>query len=239
MNYKLRMRDLEKACELPASAIRFYLKMGLLPEPHRPTPNSALYGHDHIDALKALKRIKALAPELPLIQLKRVLELVDQGVEPEVALSLHRAVAQGGSISNHTLTLSELVRAADVEPDLIERLIDASILVPLQSGADRLFNEVDLQVVRGLASVISIVPNGVAALSDVADLLRRASAREMEIRNTVSSGLSPDQAALISHQMQEWGSFWHAYLFARLRLQDIARHGLGETLKDSAKTEES
>ena len=58
------------------------------------------------------------------------------------------------------------------------------------------------------------------------------------MRNTASGSMSPDEAAKISYQMQEWGNFWHTYLFARFRLQEIAEHGLGVATDNSQESTE-
>lgn len=229
MKYKLRMRDLERASGLPASMIRFYLKEGLLPEPERPSPNSALYGEPHVESLEIIKRIKQIAPELPLVQMKRVLELVSQGVEPEVALSLHRSIAQGGTASNRTYSLPELVEVSGCTMGMIKSLINNSILVPLETSDEYSFNEADLEVLKAVSLFSKFLPDGISLVSEVAKLLKQASLLEMQMRNRVSSTQTSEQAAQISYQMQEWGNFWHSYLFARFRLSEIKSYGLGNS----------
>lgn len=237
MKLDLRMRDLARESGIPASAIRFYLKQGLLPEPVRPTSNSALYGQIHLDSLSALNRIKSLAPELPLLQLKRVMELVEQGIEPEVALSLHRSVAQGTGVGTVSYSKSKFAEELDVGIDLIESMISSKIIVPMIQDGEARFNAADVQVGRAVIMFQTLLPGGLSKVAEVASLLRQASALEMEMRNAAAIGGDETQSASISFQMQEWGNFWHAYLFARFRLQDIQRHGLGVT-QSSKQSEE-
>ncbi|WP_377886596.1 MerR family transcriptional regulator [Algimonas porphyrae] len=221
------MRDLEGACQLPASAIRYYVREGLLPEPVRPTANSALYSDIHLQGLRAIERIKRVAPELPLAQLKRILELVRKGVEPEVALSLHRSVGSGASSDRQYNTIEDMAAAADVAPSFIRHLMDAGILVPIFHASAPTFNDIDRQLVLTVKPFMSAVPDLIDRMAAMAALIRQVSALEMDVRDLASGGADAEQTAQISYRMQEFANLWHAYLFARFRLRDIAARGLG------------
>ncbi len=224
----IRMRDLARSSGLPPSTIRFYLKQGLLPEPQRPATNSALYDQRHLDALEDLKAVKRLAPELPIVQLKRVVELISQGVEPNVALSLHRSVSNGLASKNASqvaLTKRELAEKVGVSADLISDLVESGVLVP--AGTDEQFDSADVEVAGALALLEAMSPGSYRRAGEIATLIREASRKEMELRNEISAGQNSNVSAEISRQMQEWANFWHAYLFARYRLVEIATHGLG------------
>lgn len=227
MRFTLRMRDLEKATSLPASAIRYYLREGLLPEPERPTVNSALYGQIHIDRIKALQRIKAVAPELPLVQLKRVLELVGKGVEPEVALSLHRSVGAGAQSAKTYEGVPALAKACGIDAAFVAQLIDARIVVPVGNMDEPSFNDIDRQIVATVSPFRALLPDVVDKMTEIAAMIRGISDLEMSMRNSAAGGTSAEQTAQISYHMQEFVNLWHAYLFARFRLRDIAEQGLG------------
>ncbi len=233
----IRMQELARRSGFRASAVRYYLKQGLLPPPERPTANSALYDERHLQGLAALKSIKRLAPELPLAQVKRVMELIGQGVEPDVALSLHRSVAGGLPAQGQapvSLTLEELAAKAGVNADFVNTLIERNILAPIP-GHDR-FDAADLETLGAMALLEAMAPGSISKVGEIASLIRRASALEMALRNEASKGQTSQGAAEISRQMQDWANFWHAYLFARFRLADIEQHGLGETADRNVET---
>lgn len=234
----IRMGELVRRSGFPASAVQYYLKQGLLPEPQRPTANSALYDMRHLEALEALKVIKQLGPELPLIQIRRVLELIRQGVEPEVALSLHRAVAGGLPAMPEAgpMTRSELAQAAGTTQAIVEQLIERRILVPAPGSES--FDAADLEVLKVFCFVDAMLPGAIEIAAKIAELLRQASVLEMELRNQATAGQGAAQSAEISRQMQNAGNFWHAYLFARLRLHDITKHGLGNVDDPARESEE-
>lgn len=72
----MRMRDLEKASGVGRETIRFYIREGLLPEPEKPSRNSARYSEVHVARLKAIKRLQE-ERFLPLAVIRSLLEADD------------------------------------------------------------------------------------------------------------------------------------------------------------------
>jgi DNA-binding transcriptional MerR regulator len=72
----MRMRDLEKASGVGRETIRFYIREGLLPEPDKPSRNSARYSDVHVARLKAIKRLQE-ERFLPLAVIRDLLEADD------------------------------------------------------------------------------------------------------------------------------------------------------------------
>jgi DNA-binding transcriptional MerR regulator len=72
----MRMRDLEKASGVGRETIRFYIREGLLPEPEKPSRNSARYTDVHVARLKAIKRLQE-ERFLPLAVIRSLLEAED------------------------------------------------------------------------------------------------------------------------------------------------------------------
>jgi DNA-binding transcriptional MerR regulator len=72
----MRMRELEKASGVGRETIRYYIREGLLPEPDRASRNSAFYNDDHIQRLRAIKRMQE-ERFLPLAVIRALLEAED------------------------------------------------------------------------------------------------------------------------------------------------------------------
>jgi DNA-binding transcriptional MerR regulator len=72
----MRMRELEKASGVGRETIRYYIREGLLPEPDRASRNSAFYNDDHIQRLRAIKRMQE-ERFLPLAVIRALLEADD------------------------------------------------------------------------------------------------------------------------------------------------------------------
>jgi DNA-binding transcriptional MerR regulator len=72
----MRMRELEKKTGVGRETIRYYIREGLLPEPERPTPNSASYCEEHVTRLRVIKRLQE-ERFLPLAIIRTLLDAED------------------------------------------------------------------------------------------------------------------------------------------------------------------
>ena len=115
----MKMRELEERSGVGRETIRYYIRMGLLPEPARPKPNVADYADEHVRRLAVIKRLQA-EHYLPLGFIKQVLDRPTAGeiaplpgLDALIAASLGVAPANGGTplaeaAAEAGLTLAEL-----------------------------------------------------------------------------------------------------------------------------------
>lgn len=228
-----RMRALVERTGISRSTIQHYLREGLLPKPIKLASNSALYGEEHVELLLAIGEARRLLGDRPpLAQLKRVVELIAQGVEPGVAVALQQAVwssAPGLDSGDQevSLTADELAASVGMERSVVESLVEARVLVPAPGTGPTRFDGMDLQIARVYLEGTRGIENHLSILARIASLLREVSELGMTFRNTAVAGHSPQTAAEISTRLQTMGTVWHAYLAFRFRQWDIAEYGLG------------
>jgi DNA-binding transcriptional MerR regulator len=98
----MKMRELEQRSGVGRETIRYYIRMGLLPEPARSKPNVADYSDEHVRRLGVIRRLQA-ERYLPLGFIKQVLDRPTSGeiaalpgLEGLLATSLGVAAANGG-----------------------------------------------------------------------------------------------------------------------------------------------
>src|SRR5690242_14315850 len=115
----MKMRELEQRSGVGRETVRYYIRMGLLPEPARPKPNVADYSDEHVRRLDVIKRLRAES-YLPLGFIKQVLDRPTSGeiaalpgLDNLLAASLGVAPANGGvplakAAAEAGLTLAEL-----------------------------------------------------------------------------------------------------------------------------------
>ena len=115
----MKMRELEARSGVGRETIRYYIRMGLLPEPARPKPNVADYAEEHVRRLGVIKRLQA-ETYLPLGFIKQVLDRPTSGeiaalpgLDNLLAASLGVAPDNGGTplsaaAAEAGLTLDEL-----------------------------------------------------------------------------------------------------------------------------------
>lgn len=99
----MKMRELEARSGVGRETIRYYIRMGLLPEPARPKANVADYAEEHVRRLAVIRRLQA-ERYLPLSFIKQVLDRPTSGeiaalpgLDAMLAASLGVAPADGGA----------------------------------------------------------------------------------------------------------------------------------------------
>ena len=68
----MKMRDLEQQTGVSREVIRIMIRQGLLPEPHRPARNSAIYDDAHVRGVRAIRALQR-SSRMTLKEIKRAL----------------------------------------------------------------------------------------------------------------------------------------------------------------------
>lgn len=113
------MRELEQRSGIGRETIRYYIGLGLLPEPDRPRPNVAIYDEHHVARLSTIKHLQT-ERYLPLSFIKTLLERPSHGelgaipgvadlLAPRLGLSFGAPTTPvAGAAAAAGLTLAEL-----------------------------------------------------------------------------------------------------------------------------------
>ena len=217
------MKQLESQSQTPRSSIHFYLREGVLPPPEKTASNASLYSQAHLSRLQAIRRQKEGGRVLPLGLLKRAAELMDRGVEPDVALDLEQSVLGAVDTSQEATFVGseELATAAGVDVTFVQTLLDHALLVPPAEGAG--FDGADLTIVRTLSALVNASGLDVALAAPISRGIREISEYEMSLRNRAAEAMDDQSAAELTLAFQQGVQTMHAYLFYRWRLRDIER----------------
>lgn len=228
------MKELEAASGVPRSTIHYYLKAGILPEPEKTARNAAIYDERHLRRLQAIDYLKRQRGALPLGLLKRAAELMERGVEPEVALELERAVVGSATVEGTSERMSEreLAEAAGAPLEFVQTMIECKLLVPLP-GQDPPFDETDLRLVQVVHPLAQATGLDLRVAIRISETIRDLSRYEMSLRNLAVAGNADREAFDLTRSIQEGVNAIHAYLFYRYRLHDIA-----ELQRQEASTEQ-
>jgi DNA-binding transcriptional MerR regulator len=112
------MRELEQRSGIGRETIRYYIGLGLLPEPDRPRPNVAIYDERHVARLSTIKRLQS-ERYLPLSFIKTLLDRPSHGelraipgvaelLAPRLGLSVEAPTTPLAAAAAAGLTLAEL-----------------------------------------------------------------------------------------------------------------------------------
>jgi DNA-binding transcriptional MerR regulator len=128
----MKMRELEQRSGLGRETIRFYIRMGLLPEPARPKPNVADYDEEHVRRLGVIRRLQS-ERYLPLSFIKQVLDRPTSG-EIAAMPGLEGLLAASLGIAPSSTPLDTAAAQAGLEPAELA-VLAASGVVEVRDGA--------------------------------------------------------------------------------------------------------
>ncbi|MEM6993099.1 MAG: MerR family transcriptional regulator [Myxococcota bacterium] len=226
------MKQVAEKTGLSPATVNYYFRMGLLPPREKPARNSAVYTEAHVERLKLIRRLREEGGGLPLVAIRRILELVEHGVDPSVALELHRGVvgpatsAADWSTQDGARDVNELAERSGAPKKLLNALIRARVIAAAP-GADPVFDSVDIHAAKMFSRVLAEIDAKPKELGAIASHIFAAVDGEMAIRNRATKDMEPQDAAVATSQLTDVANFWHAYLFMRARQHGIAMHGLG------------
>ncbi len=137
---RLKMKELERLTGVGRETIRFYIRAGLLPEPHRVGRNVAWYDGSFVDRIRLVKELQQKR-FLPLRVIKAIVDgdtaLAPAEVQTLVDLDRHLFRAAGIDRRRPPVKLSEVARRTGVPPADIRQLaaVDA-IEITKRAGAE-------------------------------------------------------------------------------------------------------
>lgn len=219
----MRMKDLVEASGLPRTAIHHYQREGLLPPGRKTAANAATYGPEHVERLRLIQSLRSdeLGP-FPLEKVRAVLDMIDAGVEPEVATALHSlpstlrppaVSAEGGT----RFTLSDLARAAGLSHGVARQLADGRLLIGVGGGSDRReYDSADVAVARLIGEFLDVAEIRVADLEPIAELAAETERYERALISLATARMEPEAATERRHEMYRSLAALHAYLYIRL-----------------------
>lgn len=130
----MKMRELEQRSGVGRETIRYYIRMGLLPEPARAKPNVADYSDEHVRRLGVIRRLQA-ERYMPLSFIKQVLERPTSGeIAALPGLEVTLAGRLGVVASGEGAPLAEVAEAAGLELGEL-RVLAGDGVIEIRDGA--------------------------------------------------------------------------------------------------------
>jgi DNA-binding transcriptional MerR regulator len=145
-----RIEELARAAGVAVDTIRFYQGKGLLDAPRR-DGRITWYGPDHLDRLQRIRSLQQRGFSLTVIRrfLEGELTAADEALVEAVTSPQEPEL----------LTLEELAARSRIAVPLLQNLVQAGLLVPVQDGPEPVYPAEDLQALKaGLALVEAGIP---------------------------------------------------------------------------------
>lgn len=219
----MRMKELVEQSGVPRTAVHHYQREGLLPPARKTAPNAAVYGAEHVERLKLIRALRGaeLGP-LSLDGVRRVLAMVDRGVEPEVAAALHAlpgGMGKTGSGSGRTRekSLSDVAHDAGVSLSTARGLQASGLLIGRAGAGDaRVFDEADAAAARLIADLVSHEGVSATDLDPIAELVVELVRYERALARLVTAKLGASEGIERRSSVYQSLHALRTYLFSRL-----------------------
>jgi DNA-binding transcriptional MerR regulator len=223
---RFRMAELERRSGMARTTIHLYLREGLLPPPHKTAVNTGLYGPEHLERLALIRRLRSAEfGSLSLARIRRVLDRVEKGVTPEMAVQLDRAVAFGerGAAERHGLSRAGLAEASGVPEARIQEMVEVGLLMPDPFGRGLGFDHVDATVAKACHEAFEAGGLSPADITPVLELIGKIVVHEIGLRDKAVGETRGQKNASIALSLQRAANLLHPYQLSRRLEGEIAR----------------
>ena len=219
----MRMKELVDATGVPRTAIHHYQREGLLPPANKTARNAALYGPEHVERVKLIRALRddQLGP-FPLDGVRQILEMVERGVEPEVAAALYalpgglgKSGKSGGRSGERSL--SDVAHDAGISLSTARSLRESGLLLGRTGPGDaRVYDEADAAAARVLAEFLSHDAIRPADLDPIAELVGELVRYEQALTSLITARAETGEVSERHHVLFQGLHVLHTYLFSRL-----------------------
>lgn len=157
MQKKLRMSELSKKTGVAPGAIKYYLKEGLLPKPHKTSRNMAYYDPICIERLKLIRELQTKR-FLPLRVIKSILETSDRTLSAtelttllQIEGKIFRALEAAPKVSPEAER--SLLKRLTIRPSELRQLIHLGLLTPFEKNSQRYYPADDILLLETLSKM--------------------------------------------------------------------------------------
>lgn len=224
----MKMKQLVEASGVPKSTILLYVEKGLLPKPHKTSPNVAHYDADCVERLARIKHLQ-MEHGLSLDRIGKLLRSEDQGRDITPLVELNRTIF--GDSSGAKVDLDAFCKRSGLTIEQAGELLNAGMLLPLEPEQ---YDEQDIAlgavIAQGLANGLTVDD-----MSFYNELGRQIVNHEMALRRKVTVDLPFEQDAETTKRMVTHARAMRSYIIDRIFQHRIAKSKHlkdGDTLHD-------
>ena len=212
----MRMRDLAAASGVPRTTIHYYMREGLLPPPEKTASNAARYGPSHLERLSLIRALRTdeLGP-FPMRQVRRILQLVDDGMEPELAaVTIGSDADVSIATTPRSATPGDAAEAAGLSPEVLSGLVEHGLLITMPDGE---LDAADVTAARWYAGILARTGLEAEDLAPIADLVHELARYEETLTRVAAARASEDVDEASAHDLHRMFQSVHQYLIIRHR----------------------
>ncbi len=213
----LKIGEIAKRSGVPASTIRYYVRVGLLPKPHKTNEKMAYYEESCVERLRLIAGLQAKR-YYPLYLIKNILRRVDDGLNPAEAEMIETAVFGNRPDADHNLmSTAEFLTTTGLSKNQLERARKLGVLIPFSNRDGKpLYDREDVAAGRDALKRLADLGMELADLSFLVELGEKIVDREMALRRRIVAGRSTRDNVMVTAELTRIGDFYRDYMLRRL-----------------------
>ncbi len=213
----LKIGEIAKRSGVPASTIRYYVREGLLPKPHKTNEKMAYYDESCVERLRLIAGLQAKR-YYPLYLIKNILRRVDDGLNPAEAEMIETAVfGVPPDTENNLLSTAEFLNATGLSKSDLELARKLGVLIPLaERDGKPLYDREDVTAGRDALKKLLELGMNLDDLSFLVSLGTKIVDQEMKLRRRIVAGKSTRDNVLVTAELTRIGDFYRDYMLRRL-----------------------
>ena len=210
----IKISELSRKSNIPASTIRYYVKMGLLPEPEKKNKSMSYYDESCVETLQVIKKLQE-NKYFPLAIIQNILKRMQSGVLLDDAIAIEQVIfgTQMEPLVGRR-QYAELTGLSDEDMAVAEKM---GLLMPYTSedGMNRYDHDdirFGVEVIKELASL----GIDIRGFDFYLDLGRQIADHEVRFRRQVVDGLSKQENSRLTRELARRVEFIRTYVLKRL-----------------------
>jgi len=222
---KLKIGEIAKRSNVPASTIRYYVQEGLLPKPEKANEKMAFYDETCIERLQVIGQLQAKR-YFPLYLIKNILRRMDEGLSLTEAETVENAVfGSEDRAGNGLLNQAAFLAATGLTEKELKQAQKLGILIPYTANGDKpLYNQDDVRVGRDGIKIIAGLGINLQDLSFWVEFGKKIVDKEMALRRKIVAGKPTRENIAITTELTRVGEFYRDYILRRLFRKQVEQN---------------
>jgi len=210
----IKISELSKKSSVPATTIRYYAKIGLLPAPDKKNKSMSYYDESCVETLQIIKKLQD-SKYYPLAIIQNILKRMRNGVLLEDAVAIEQVIF--GTQMEPLIDRDQLIELTGLSDDELVAAEEMGLLMPYAwvDGKNR-YDHDDVRFGTEIIKGLSSLGIDIRGFDFYLDLGRQIADHEVHFRRKVVNGLTKQENSRLTKELAKRAEFIRAYVLKRL-----------------------
>jgi len=212
-----KIGEIAKKSGVAASTIRYYVRQGLLPEPHKVNKSMAYYDESCVDKIHVIRYLQERR-YFPLSVIKNILRRMDEGLSLEDAEAIEDVVFGTRTyVKNELVDEKTFLKHTGLTQKEMDKAESLGLLMPfIQEGDKKLFNQEDIRFGREVLKRLLSIGGNLEDMEFYVRLGKEITDNELKVRKKLVHGKPKKENIRVTAEISKIVDFLRSYILKRL-----------------------